>query len=168
MIKQAVNETGYSPCRRGKKKSPTRCRAFRSKKLSAFLDIVALLEAVNASGSVDELLLSGKERMAGGANFDVDVLSGGRAGLDHASACALDLAIGVSGMNSFFHGILQIWMALIDAPRNSGLIEICELLFAILKAATGKPAGLFSTVEKAYGFFWEFFCKAKKLHVRSY
>ena len=42
---------------------------------SVILDIVALLEAVNTSGRVNELLLAGVKGMASRANFNVDVLN---------------------------------------------------------------------------------------------
>ena len=51
------------------------------------LHVEALLEAIDATACIDELLLSGKERMALGANFNTDILLGG-AGLDNITASA--------------------------------------------------------------------------------
>ena len=74
---------------------------------SVFLDAVALLEAVDASSGIYEFLLAGEKRVAGRANFHVDVLYGGT-GFDHVPARAGDLARAIRGVNSFFHGFLHI------------------------------------------------------------
>jgi hypothetical protein len=112
------------------------------RKTSIFLDVVALLEAVDSSGRIYKLLLAGEKRVASRANFNVDVLRG-RSCLDHVSARALDLGGVVRGMNSFSHGFLQIWMALIDAPRNSGLKGKAKIApsarFGFPEAATRLP-----------------------------
>jgi hypothetical protein len=55
-----------------KKKLPVWAALFAG---SVILDIVALLEAVNTSGRVNELLLAGVKGMASRANFNVDVLN---------------------------------------------------------------------------------------------
>ena len=54
----------------------------------------ALVEALNTSAGVDQLLLTSVERMALGANFDVDLRLGGT-GLDDVAACAGDGAVNV-------------------------------------------------------------------------
>ena len=41
------------------------------------LQAILLIEAINASAGVNQLLLAGIERVALGANFDLDVLFGG-------------------------------------------------------------------------------------------
>ena len=43
---------------------------------------ITFVEAVNASCGIDQLLFSGKEWMASGTNFDVQVTFASRAGLE--------------------------------------------------------------------------------------
>src|ERR1700751_1634460 len=65
---------------------------------------VLLLEAFDAAGRVNQLLLAGKERVALRADFDADQLAfAGRAGLKSASAGAVDRDGMIIGVNSFFH-----------------------------------------------------------------
>ncbi len=62
----------------------------------------ALLELVDAPGSIDEFLLPGVERMAGVANtHDNDRLRG--AGLNHVAARATNFRIHILRMNRIFH-----------------------------------------------------------------
>lgn len=62
----------------------------------------ALVEALNASAGVNQLLLARVERVALGANFDVD-LRLGRAGLDHIAARTGDGAVNVVRVDALFH-----------------------------------------------------------------
>ena len=64
---------------------------------------VALVEAVDASCGIDQLLLAGKERVASGTNFDVQVTFLGRASLERLAARAGDGDINVFWVNSWFH-----------------------------------------------------------------
>jgi hypothetical protein len=62
-------------------------------------------EAFDAACGVDQLLLAGKERVAGGADFDDDVALVGGAGLKCIAAGALDVDGFVLRVNTFFwHG----------------------------------------------------------------
>ena len=61
-----------------------------------------LVEALNTSAGVDQLLLTSVERMALGANFDVDLGLGGTS-LDDVAACAGDGAVNVVRMDTLFH-----------------------------------------------------------------
>jgi len=58
-------------------------------------------EALDAAGGVDQLLLAGKERVAGSADFDDDVALVGGAGLKRIAACALDVDGAVAGVDLF-------------------------------------------------------------------
>ena len=58
-------------------------------------------EALHASGSVDQPLLAGEERVANRANFYVDVALVGRTGLKVAPACAYDPHSGIIRVNLF-------------------------------------------------------------------
>ena len=62
-------------------------------------------EALDASCGVDQLLLAGEERVAGGADFEDDVALVRGAGLKVIAAGALNGGDGVVWVNSFFwHG----------------------------------------------------------------
>ena len=64
--------------------------------------VVALLESVNTSAGVNQLLLTCEERMALGADFYSDVLLG-RTCRDLITASASDNSSFVCGMNTFLH-----------------------------------------------------------------
>jgi hypothetical protein len=62
-------------------------------------------EALDATCGVDQLLLAGEKRVAGGADFEDDVAFVRGAGLKVIAAGALDRGDGVVWVNSFFrHG----------------------------------------------------------------
>ena len=65
-------------------------------------EVESLLETVYATAGVNQLLLAGVVRMAGGANFNADVLLR-RAGVDHVTADASDGCAFINGMNSVLH-----------------------------------------------------------------
>ena len=102
-----------------KRKAPALAEASRLAWLTAYLvaalaaalpasdpgDLAA--EALDAACGVDQLLLAGKERVAGSADFDDDVALVGGAGLELVAAGALDVDVVVLGVNSFFwHGVV--------------------------------------------------------------
>ena len=60
------------------------------------------IEAFHTSGRVNELLFSGVVRMAGRANFDVDIADG-RAGFKSAAANTGDDGLFIVRVNGFFH-----------------------------------------------------------------
>ena len=64
---------------------------------------IALIEAIDSPGSIDQLLLAGKERVASRANFDVQVAFLGRAGLERLAASAGNIYFDVFWVNSWFH-----------------------------------------------------------------
>ena len=71
--------------------------------LSVFLlQAEALVEAINTSTSVNQLLLAGIERVALGADFHTNVLLG-RTGSKDIAACAADGGLFVLGMDTFLH-----------------------------------------------------------------
>ncbi len=82
---------------------------------------VALDKSVNATFGVDDLLLSGVERMAGAANFYADVRFGGTSqNFSAADAGCLDFLI--FRMNAVFHSFIStlvVW-----APKEKhGLLQ---------------------------------------------
>ena len=64
---------------------------------------IALVEAIDASRGIDQLLFAGEERVASRANFDVQVALLGRAGLERLAASAGNSYIDVFWVNSWFH-----------------------------------------------------------------
>ena len=64
---------------------------------------IALVEAIDASRGIDQLLFAGEERVASRANFDVQVALLGRAGLECFAASAGNSYIDVFWVNSWFH-----------------------------------------------------------------
>jgi hypothetical protein len=69
-----------------------------------FFSGVFLLETLDPSFGIDDLLRSGEEGMAMGANVHVDVADG-RAGRKGISARAVNRRNPVSRVNSFFHAV---------------------------------------------------------------
>ena len=66
---------------------------------------VTLVKAVNASGRIDQLLLAGKERVAGRTNFYMQVVFHRRPCLKCAAAGANDRYFAVVWMYFWFHNI---------------------------------------------------------------
>ena len=64
---------------------------------------IALVEAIDASRGINQLLFAGEERVASRANFDVQVALLGRAGLECLAASAGNSYIDVFWVNSWFH-----------------------------------------------------------------
>ena len=62
-----------------------------------------LLELINASACINELLLAGKERMALGADVNTDLAALGRTGLEGFAASTLNGYYFVVRMESFLH-----------------------------------------------------------------
>jgi hypothetical protein len=74
---------------RNKKGSPQAALlSARGGEASGRLLAVFLTEALDATGSIDNLLLAGVERVAGGADFDVQRLAAGGAGRELVAAAA--------------------------------------------------------------------------------
>jgi hypothetical protein len=67
---------------------------------------VLLAEALHAACGVHDLLLTGVERMAGGAHFDVQVFVHGRACFENVPATASNADLFVIGMNFSLHDVL--------------------------------------------------------------
>src|SRR5262249_53397595 len=65
---------------------------------------VTLAEFVDAPAAVDDLLLAGIERMAGRADFDVEVLAEGRARREFVAAATDDFYFGVVRVDLWLHG----------------------------------------------------------------
>ena len=68
---------------------------------------IALVEAIDASRGIDQLLFAGEERVACRTDFDVQIAFLGRASLKRLAASAGNGNIDVFGVNSWFHLILR-------------------------------------------------------------
>ena len=64
---------------------------------------IALVEAIDASGGIDQLLFTRKERVASRANFDVQIALLGGASLERLAASAGNGYFDVFWVNSWFH-----------------------------------------------------------------
>ena len=69
---------------------------------SCLVQAVTLLETVYTSTRINQLLAAGVERMALGANFNLDVLLG-RTSLNNCTTRASDSSLFVLGMDTFLH-----------------------------------------------------------------
>jgi hypothetical protein len=69
------------------------------------LSLVLSLEFIDASGGIDQLLLTGEKRVAAGANFDADVVFIGGSCTERMSARADYVHLIVCGVDSSFHGL---------------------------------------------------------------
>ena len=66
---------------------------------------VFLAELVHASCRIQHFLFAGIERMALGANFDVQRFEHGRAGFEFVATATCDINFFIFGMAFCFHGI---------------------------------------------------------------
>ena len=66
------------------------------------LQAKTLVEAIDTTTGVNQLLLAGIERVALGADLDTDLLLGGASGKD-VTAVATDRGLFVLGMDTFLH-----------------------------------------------------------------
>ena len=83
--------------------------------LNGLFHVETLLEAVNASAGIDQLLLAGVEGVALGANFDLQfTLHGTR--LKRLTAYATDDGLAIFGMDLLFHAfsplLRMLWVQL--------------------------------------------------------
>ncbi len=78
---------------------------FRAKR--SFDAGVFSIKPFHSTGGIDQLLFPGKKWMAGGTNFDPDMV-GGRTGLEFVTARATGYYGFIFWMNAFFH----------DSPRS--------------------------------------------------
>src|SRR6056297_2416658 len=82
------------------------------------LDAVFAFKPLNTSGGVNQLLLTGKKRMALRANFNLDIFGCGT-GLDLVSTCTPDSSRFVFGMNSLLHNTLLLVLYKISSARDA-------------------------------------------------
>src|SRR5216684_2541415 len=87
-----------------------------------FVELAA--EALNAAGGIDQLLLAGEERVAGGADFDDDVALVRGAGFKAGSAGALDVDALVLRVNSFFWHVPILFLIFVCLPACGSLATV--------------------------------------------
>lgn len=94
-------------------------RLKRHSLLNGLFHIETLLEAINASAAVNQLLLAGKEGVALGANFDLQ-LGLDRTGFERLTAHATNGRLAIFGMDLLFHAfsplLRMLWVLL--KPQN--------------------------------------------------
>src|SRR5580658_615388 len=89
-------------------KAPEKTARHRSGRLARSADACVLLaELIHPARGVHDLLLAGIERMAVRADFNVEVVAHGRAGLEGVAAAAGHRDLFVVRMNGFFHGSIS-------------------------------------------------------------
>ena len=91
---------------------------------SGFLAI-ALVEAIDASRGIDQLLFAGEERVASRANFDVQVALLRGAGFKALAASASNCDLDVFWVNSWFHLTLRL-----SHRRHAGRIFKRDIIVA--------------------------------------
>jgi hypothetical protein len=64
---------------------------------------ILLAEFVDPARSIENLLLAGIERVAARTDFDLEIMTNGRARLEAVATAADDVDFGVVGMNCCFH-----------------------------------------------------------------
>ena len=92
------------------------------------LHIEALLEAINTSAGIYQLLLAGIERMAVGADFNTDILFS-RAYLELVATCTLDGSGLVVGMDTLFHCISPRTIILSDNDYHNTIKRQMQSFF---------------------------------------
>ena len=71
--------------------------------LRGFLLSITSVEAIHSAGSIDQLLLAGKKRMAGGTDFNMEIAFPRRARLERLAAGAGHSYFFIFWVNSGFH-----------------------------------------------------------------
>ena len=87
--------------------------------LNGLFHVETLLETVNTSAGINQLLLAGKERMALGADFNLQ-FGLDRPRLKRLTAYATDDGLAIFGMDLFFHAfsplLRMLWVFI--KPQN--------------------------------------------------
>ena len=122
------------------------------------IELESLLESVNTSAGINELLLTGEERVALGANFYLDILLCGT-GLDDVSAVAGNGSLLILGMDTFLHfssSFRNILSVLIEAHQsNVRTVVLCSTQPYYFNIWCGNCQESFGSF---YIIFTSFFC----------
>jgi hypothetical protein len=87
---------------------------------------VFLTEALDTSGRVHNLLFARVERMAGGADFDMQRFAACRIGLECIAAAARYFDFGVGRVDAFFHFVILSYSGAareFGGPTEPGIIR---------------------------------------------
>jgi hypothetical protein len=87
--------------------------------LSQLVHAIALLKAIHASAGIYQLLTAGKERVALGANFNLELTLDGTA-LEGLTASATNDALTVIGVDILLHRVILLY--LLGAGRLAALL----------------------------------------------
>jgi hypothetical protein len=93
--------------------------------LKLLLNAESLIESINTSTGVNQLLFAGIERVALRADFNLDVLLGGT-GCENVTASATNCGLFVIGMDTFLHVVHLFLVSLKgrNCPSNSLIARI--------------------------------------------
>jgi len=83
--------------------------SLRRRSLSRRLLAITPIESIHASGRINQLLLAGKERMAGGTDFHMQLAFTRRSRLESLAARAGHGYFAILRMNSGFHFLLTLY-----------------------------------------------------------
>ena len=97
---------------------------WRGRVLGGWFLAVALVEAIDASRGIDQLLFPGKEWMASRTDFDVQVTFLGGASLEGLAARAGNRDFDVFWMNSWFH-LITLYRRHRAAFSKQDMIGVC-------------------------------------------
>ena len=95
---------------------------YLSTSIGNLFNIEALLEAVNTSARVYQLLLAGVERMALGTNIHLHLFLG-RSGFKSFTAYAANHALTILGMNIFLHCCFTSFAYAMSGQAAGGIIS---------------------------------------------
>ena len=115
--------------------------------MNGLFHVETLLEAVNASAGIDQLLLAGEEGVALGANFDLQ-LTLHRTRLKRLTAHATDDGLAIFGMDLFFHALSpllrMLWVAFLNRTNDYSIV-ICVLqeFFQVLRQVSERKILLY-------------------------
>ena len=80
-------------------------------------DIETLLEAIHTAAAVHQLLFAGKERMALGADFYLQLRLSGT-GFKRLTAYAMDDCLAILGMDFLFHAVSPLLRMPVSGSQN--------------------------------------------------
>jgi len=107
----------------------------RRSSLRGFLLAVTPVEAIYAAGRVDQLLLAGKERMAGRANFNVQIAFARRARFESLATGAGYRYFFIFRVNSRFHFFAHLYGCRLVASIKQAMIRVATAL----RQASARP-----------------------------
>ena len=100
----------------------------RRSRFRGFLLTITPVEAIHAAGSIDQLLLARKKRMAGGTDFNMEIAFTGRACLERLAAGAGHSYFFIFRVNSRFHFLYHLYSSRLVASFKHAMIRVATAL----------------------------------------